>query len=103
MTNTAITPRDTDADHVHRLPPRLHPTPTPPTPSPRFGVRLSPAGPALWRVVNVGGLVIGHLQQLHGGHGTRWAARRYRPAAGGFRTIGEFWSVDDAVSALRAG
>lgn len=90
------------ADDAHRLAPILHSALPTPTPAPRFRVRLSPAGPALWRVVNSGGRVIGHLQRVDHGHGTRWASRRYRAGVGGFRTIGEFWSVDEAVSALSA-
>lgn len=101
-TATAASPQKAHGD-ARQLAPRLHAVFTPPVPSPRFRVRLAAAGPALWRVVNSSGHVIGHLQHLDHGHGSRWAARRYRPGSGGFRTIGEFWSVDEAVSALSTG
>jgi hypothetical protein len=49
------------------------------------------------------GRIIGHLQHRDHALGSRWAARRYRDGIGGFRTVGEFWTVDEAVSALRNG
>jgi hypothetical protein len=74
---------------------------TPPTPSPGLRVRLAPAGPELWRVLDMTGRIIGHLQYVEHALGSRWAARRYRDGIGGFQTVGEFWSIDDAVGALR--
>ncbi len=103
MTNAAATTsREAGPTDARRTIPALHPALARPEPSPRFGVRLSPAGASLWRVINRSGHVIGHLQHVDHALGARWAARRYRAGVGGFRTIGEFWSVDDAVSALRA-
>ncbi|CDK01517.1 hypothetical protein MIC448_70018 [Microbacterium sp. C448] len=76
---------------------------TPPTPSPALRVRLTPAGPALWRVLDAAGRIVGHLHRLDHTLGSRWSARRYRDGVKGFRTVGEFWSVDEAISALRNG
>lgn len=84
-------------------PPSIRLAATPPAPSPGLRVRLAPAGPALWRVLDGTGRIIGHLHQLDHALGSRWAARRYRDGVVGFRTVGEFWSVDEAVSALRNG
>lgn len=72
-----------------------------PSPDPGLRVRVAPAGPALWRVLDATGRIIGHLHELEHALGSRWAARRYRDGVGGFRTVGEFWSVDDAIGALR--
>lgn len=63
-------------------------------------VRLVAAGPALWRVVDRGGRVIGHLQALHHGGDVRYAARRFHAASRAFRELGEFWSADDAVECM---
>ncbi|WP_100810805.1 MULTISPECIES: hypothetical protein [unclassified Microbacterium] len=81
----------------------LHPAVPPPAPSSGLRVHLIPVGPTLWRVVDMTGRIIGHLQHRDHALGSRWAARRYRDGVGGFRTVGEFWTVDEAVSALRNG
>lgn len=75
----------------------------PPAPSPGLRVGLSPAGPALWRVHDMTGRIVGHLRRLDHALGTRWTALRYQEGIGGFRAVGEFWSVDEAISALRSG
>ncbi|HKP07397.1 MAG TPA: hypothetical protein VJU58_09115 [Microbacterium sp.] len=69
--------------------------------APRTGMRLVAAAPSLWRVLEPGGRVIGHLQEVAQSGGTRFRARRYNPAAHAFRDLGEFWSADDAVECLR--
>jgi hypothetical protein len=95
--------RSTMTDVAKTTQPNVHPRITPPVPSPGLRVRLSPAGPTLWRVLDMTGRIVGHLQHVEHVLGSRWAARRYRDGAAGFRTVGEFWSVDEAVSALRGG
>jgi hypothetical protein len=67
------------------------------------GLRLVRATADLWRVVDPSGHVIGHLQAIPHPLGLRYRARRYHPAMSRFRDIGDFWSPDDAVGALRAG
>ncbi|WP_458041650.1 MULTISPECIES: hypothetical protein [Bacteria] len=79
----------------------IHLDAAPPVPSPGLRVRLTSAGPSLWRVLDATGRIVGHLHQREHTLGSRWAARRYRDGVEGFRTVGEFWSVDEAVSALR--
>lgn len=65
------------------------------------GLRLITAAPALWRVVDRNGRVIGHLQAVAERRGVRYRARRFHAASRSFRDIGEFWSADDAVECVR--
>jgi len=76
---------------------------TPPRVSARAQVRLDPAAPGLWRVRDSAGLVIGHLQAVAEGGGTRFRARRFHAATHAFRDLGDFWNADDAVECLRLG
>ena len=64
-------------------------------------VRLIPAAPALWRVTDRTGRVIGHLQAVPEGRDIRYRARRFHAPSRAFRDIGEFWSADDAVECVR--
>jgi hypothetical protein len=64
-------------------------------------VRLVTAAPSLWRVLDSGGIVIGHLQQVAHRGGIRFRARRFHRPSQAFRDIGEFWSADEAVECLR--
>jgi hypothetical protein len=64
-------------------------------------VRLTPAAPFLWRVLDSTGIVIGHLQQVTHAGGIRFRARRFHRPSQTFRDIGEFWSADEAVECLR--
>jgi hypothetical protein len=63
--------------------------------------RLIRAADDLWRVVGDTGRVIGHLQALIHPLGLRYRARRYHPAIGRFLDLGDFWSADEAIEALR--
>ena len=65
------------------------------------GLRLADAAPSLWRVLDRTGLVLGHLQAVAVRGGVRFRARRFHPASGAFRDLGDFWSPDDAVDCLR--
>ena len=64
-------------------------------------VRLSPAAPGLWRVLEGSGRVIGHIQARAAEAGLRYRARRYHAESRAFRDLGEFWSVGDAIDCLR--
>lgn len=64
-------------------------------------LRLALAGPALWRVLDPAGHVLGHLQTIDHEWGTRYRARLFHPASRAFRDLGDFWSPDDAVDCLR--
>jgi len=71
-----------------------------PPPTRASNVRLVAAGPLLWRIVDRGGRVIGHLQTVRDGSGIRYRARRFHAPSRGFHDLGEFWSVDDAVECV---
>ncbi len=64
-------------------------------------VRLTAAAPALWRVIDGSGRVIGHLQAMAEEAGVRYRARRFHAATRTFRDLGEFWSAGDAIDCLR--
>ena len=64
-------------------------------------VRLIPAAPSLWRVLDSAGIVIGHLQQVAHADGIRFRARRFHRPSRSLRDIGQFWSADEAVECLR--
>ncbi|GAA1990554.1 hypothetical protein [Microbacterium pumilum] len=64
-------------------------------------VRLATAAPALWRVIDRSGRVIGHLQAMAEAAGVRYRARRFHAPSRAFRDLGEFWSAADAVDCLR--
>jgi hypothetical protein len=64
-------------------------------------VKLSPAAPGLWRVLEGSGRVIGHIQAGAAEAGLRYSARRYHAGSRAFRDLGEFWSVGDAIDCLR--
>ncbi len=74
--------------------------PTPAVP-PGVPLRLAPAAPSLWRVMDRSGRVIGHLQALAAAGGVRFRARRFHPPSRSFRDLGEFWSVTDALDCVR--
>lgn len=63
---------------------------------------LDRAGDQLWRVIDRRGSVRGHLRVVVDPLGIRFRAERLHLASGNFRLVGEFWSVDDAVAALRS-
>lgn len=64
-------------------------------------IRLAAAAPALWRVIDGSGRVIGHIQALADQAGVRYRARRFHAASRAFRDLGEFWSAGDAIDCLR--
>ena len=79
-----------------------HLTTSPSAPELRtVAVRLASAGPALWRVLDPTGRVLGHLQAIPGPQGVRYRARRFHAAARAFLDLGDFWSAEDAVETLR--
>lgn len=64
-------------------------------------VRLVPAAPSLWRVLDATGRVLGHIQTSRDREGVRFRARRFHATTRTFRELGEFWTADDAVDCLR--
>ncbi|HWM16966.1 MAG TPA: hypothetical protein VNP97_10305 [Microbacterium sp.] len=77
---------------------------TPPPGTPHLariaGIRLVSAAPALWRIVDRSGRVIGHLQAIDHDQGVRYRARRFHAPTRAFRDLGEFWCADDAVESV---
>lgn len=67
----------------------------------RWGVRMTLAGPSLWRVRDAGGRVIGHLQSIPHAEGPRFRARRFHAPSRTLRDLGDFWNADDALECLR--
>lgn len=72
----------------------------PPPLSPMLGLRLQRAGNSMWRAVDATGRVIGHVQPVPHLDGTRYRARRYKPATRSFLDLGDFWSADEAAWCL---
>ena len=62
---------------------------------------LQPAGERLWRVLDDRGMIRGHLHIVPHDLGLRYRAERLHLPSGSFRIVGDFWSADDAVAALR--
>ncbi|MFE1644965.1 hypothetical protein ACFM35_05230 [Microbacterium sp. P01] len=69
--------------------------------SPTVPARLVQTGEDLWRVVDVGGLVLGHVLVIDDGAGIRYRARRFHAVSRTFRDLGDFWSCADAVDCVR--
>jgi hypothetical protein len=72
---------------------------TPPLRDPRE--RLVRAAADLWRVVERGDRVIGHVRVVEDPLGLRFRAERLHRATGAFIDFGTFWTADEAVAALR--
>lgn len=70
---------------------------------PGTGLRLVRAGAGRWRVLDLAGRIIGHLDAREDARGLRYRARRYHAPSRAFLDLGGFWSADDAVDALRFG
>ena len=71
--------------------------------TPRISSRekLVRAADDLWRVQTASARILGHLRLTITPLGVRYRAERIHLATGSFRLVGEFWSPDDAVAALR--
>lgn len=70
---------------------------------PHAGLELVRLHGGLTRVLRRGGGVIGYVERIADPAGTRFRAKRMRPRAAGFVAVGEFWSADEALDALRFG
>jgi len=57
---------------------------------------------SLWRVTRAGGEVVGYVERFAEERGTRFRAKRLVVRQQRFVSIGEFWSMDDAVQCLRS-
>lgn len=55
----------------------------------------------LTRITRHDGAVLGYVELIDSGEGEQFRAKRLRPRAQGFLVVGDFWTADDAVDALR--
>ncbi|ALJ20273.1 hypothetical protein [Microbacterium sp. No. 7] len=62
---------------------------------------LIAVGERRWRVLDRRGRVLGHLERHAQSDDIRFRAQRFHAPTRSFRTIGEFWSADEAVECLR--
>ena len=66
-------------------------------------LQLVPLHGGLTRVLRRDGGVIGYVEVVDDGAGRRFLAKRMRARAAGFLPVGEFWTADEALDALRFG
>ncbi|MDN3444533.1 hypothetical protein [Microbacterium sp. APC 3901] len=81
-------------------------TPEVPYATPQLSTKkehLVRASAHLWRVQDARARVLGHLRLVPDPLGVRYRAERLHLATASFRLVGDFWSADDAVAALRNG
>ena len=71
------------------------------TPRSHRGINCTRLHDALWRVTRGSGEVMGYLERFEEPRGTRYRAKRFLARQRGFVIAGEFWSIDDALDALR--
>ena len=57
---------------------------------------------ALWRVTRADGDVVGYVERYAEARGTRFRAKRMIVRQQRFVSVGEFWSMDDALDCFRA-
>lgn len=69
----------------------------------RRGITCVQLHDELWRVTRTDGGVIGYLERFIDPRGERFRAKRLIPLQHRFIVVGEFWSIDDALDALRFG
>jgi len=75
-----------------------------PTARSHAGLELIALHGGLTRVLRRDGGVIGYVETIADPSGTRFRAKRMRrPLTAGFLTVGEFWTADEALDALRFG
>ncbi len=91
---SAVAPMIADMDLLLRSAPL-------PTTRPHAGLELVALHGGLTRVLLRGGGVIGYVETIEDSSGIRYQAKRMRRAAAGFAVVGEFWSADEALDALR--
>ncbi len=62
---------------------------------------LERVGHDRWRVRERSGLIRGHIEARPSPAGTRYRAVRFHTPSRGFRAMGEFWSLDEALECVR--
>jgi hypothetical protein len=64
-------------------------------------LRLIPVADHLWRVLDVTGRALGHLDERGAGARRRFHARRFHTGSGAFRDLGAFCTAQEALDCLR--
>jgi hypothetical protein len=67
----------------------------------RLGVASIQLHDDLWRVTRTDGEVLGYIEQVTTGAGSRFVAKRMLQRQRRFLPVGEFWTVDDAMDCFR--
>jgi hypothetical protein len=67
----------------------------------RPGILLVQANDDLWRVTRTAGDVLGYIERFVDGGTDRFRAKRLMVLKKQFHSIGEFWSIDDAIDCFR--
>jgi hypothetical protein len=70
-------------------------------PATRFGIALVQLHDELWRVTRSSGEVLGYIEAFSDRGLSRFRAKRMFTAQRPSLPLGEFWSIDDAVSCFR--
>lgn len=74
-----------------------------PVRSVRNDIALVQLHDSLWRVTRADGEVLGYVESFAEPRGRRFRSKRLLALQKRFVSLGEFWSVDDAVDCLRFG
>lgn len=69
----------------------------------QHGIAVVQLHEELWRVTRPDGDVLGYVEQLQERDGTRFRAKRLLVRQRRFVSIGEFWTMDDALDCFRVG
>jgi hypothetical protein len=69
--------------------------------APARGVTAMQLHDALWRITRPDGEVAGYVERFTETRGTRYRAKRLIVRQQRFVSVGEFWSMDDALECFR--
>ena len=72
------------------------------TPAIRPGIAMIQLHDALWRITRPGGEVLGYIERVEVPSGERFRAKRLLQRQRRFLSVGEFWSIHDAIDCFRA-
>lgn len=67
----------------------------------RSGIALVQVHDSLWRVTLPAGDVLGYIERLVPAEGSRFRAKRYLVSRRSFFSMGEFWTMNDAIECFR--
>lgn len=69
----------------------------------RFGIAMTQVNDTLWRVSKTSGGLVGHIEHHPSADGDRFMAKRLLPRDHRYLSLGEYWTIDDAVDCFRVG